>query len=450
VTKNQDIAPKPPGLEPAQPEVEVEVDTSIAGPKRAGFLILFLVFGVFGAWAALAPLDGAAYAPGIVEVKSYKKTVQHLEGGIVSEIRVRNGDFVDAGEPLLILDNTQPVAQLAISNSQFAAYKSTESRLIAERDQQSEVSYPNQLSQAAFDASGEMTSQRQIFQARKAAYEGGIEVLEQRIEQLSSRLVGLQALKTSKEELAASYASELVDVRELLSQGFSDLTRVRELERNYASFSGEAAELTASIATTEIEVGEARLQILQEEREFRNQVVEQLSEVQTGLRDISERTIALQDIVGRTVVRAPEAGVVNGMQVHTIGGIIAPGSPIVEIIPQTDELIVVARVSPTDIDRVAEGQEVTIRFSSFGSGAVPTILGNVLNISADALVDQYTGMGYYQARVEVTPESLAELGTLTLMPGMPADTFISTGSRTMLQYLFKPFTNSMARSFIED
>ena len=417
---------------------------------RAGVLILFLVFGVFGAWATLAPIDGAAYAPGIVTVKSYKKTVQHLEGGIVSEIRARNGDFVDAGEPLLILDNTQSLAQLEITNTQFAAYKATESRLIAERDEQDSVAYPNSLSQGEFDAREEMSSQTQIFQTRKAAYEGGIEVLEQRIEQLSSKLVGQQALKTSREELAASYATELVDVRVLLDQGFSDITRVREIERNYASFSGEAAELTAAIATTEIEIGEARLQILQQEREFRNEVVNQLGEVQTNLRDISERTIALQDIVSRTVVRAPEAGVVNGMQIHTVGGVIGPGSPIVDIVPQTDELIVDANVSPVDIDRVSEGQEVTIRFSSFGSGTVPTIYGTVLNLSADAMVDERTGMSFYQARVEVTPESMSGLGDLALMPGMPADTFITTGSRTMLQYLFKPFTNAMARSFIED
>jgi epimerase transport system membrane fusion protein len=419
-------------------------------PMRVGLLIIFLVFGIFGVWAAVAPIEGAAHAPGIVVVKTYKKLVQHLEGGIVSEILAQNGDYVSAGEPLLILDNTQPLAQLEITNSQFVALKAIESRLIAERDEHSAVIYPDSLTRGELNASEEMSAQTQIFQARKAANEGAIEVLEQRIEQLHSKRVGLHALKTSKETLAASYAEELVDVRELLSQGFSDKTRVRELERSHALSSGEAAELTASISTTEIEIGEARLQILQRRREFLNEVVNQLGETQTNLKDVLERTTALRDIVSRTVVRAPAAGVVNGMQIHTVGGVVGPGQPIVDIVPQTEELIIEARVSPLDIDRVTEGQSVMIRFSSFGRGSVPTIFGTVLNLSADALLDQNTGASYYQARIEVTAEGIADLGSLTLMPGMPADTFIATGSRTFLQYLFKPFTNAMARSFIED
>lgn len=417
---------------------------------RVGLLIIFLVFGIFGVWAAVAPIEGAAHAPGIVVVKTYKKLVQHLEGGIVSEILAQNGDYVSAGEPLLILDNTQPLAQLEITNSQFVALKAIESRLIAERDEHSAVIYPDSLTRGELNGSEEMSAQTQIFQARKAANEGAIEVLEQRIEQLHSKRVGLHALKTSKETLAASYAEELVDVRELLSQGFSDKTRVRELERSHALSSGEAAELTASISTTEIEIGEARLQILQRRREFLNEVVNQLGETQTNLKDVLERTTALRDIVSRTVVRAPAAGVVNGMQIHTVGGVVGPGQPIVDIVPQTEELIIEARVSPLDIDRVTEGQSVMIRFSSFGRGSVPTIFGTVLNLSADALLDQNTGASYYQARIEVTAEGIADLGSLTLMPGMPADTFIATGARTFLQYLFKPFTNAMARSFIED
>ncbi|HJO10861.1 MAG: HlyD family type I secretion periplasmic adaptor subunit [Gammaproteobacteria bacterium] len=447
MTENKNISPVLSDAQPAQGTPNA--DTGIATPMRVGVSIFFLVFGVFGAWAALAPLEGNAYAPGSVAVKSYNKTVQHLEGGIVSEIRAQNGDFVNAGEALLVLDNTQSLAQLEINNGQFASFKATESRLIAERDGLDEVVYPAALSRGEIDASEEMNSQTQIFQARKSAYEGSIDVLEQRIEQLQSKLVGQQALKTSREELAASYAAELVDVQALLSQGFSDITRVREIERNYASFSGEAAELTAAIATTEIEIGEARLQILQQEREFRNEVVGQLGETQTRLKDVNERNNALQDIVSRTVVRAPEAGVVTGMQVHTVGGVIGAGSAIVDIVPQTDELIIDARISPLDIDRVAEGQETTIRFSTFSS-AVPSIVGSVLNISADAMTDPNTGAPYYQARIEVTPEGMAELAELTLIPGMPADTFIATGSRTLFQYLLKPFTNAMSRSLIED
>ena len=425
------------------------VVTSIAFPLRVGLTILFLVFGLFGAWATLAPLDSAAYAPGIVTVESYKKMVQHLEGGIVREIVARNGDLVEPGDPLLILDDTQPLAQLEIANAQLAALAAIEARLIAERDGLDRITYPQFLQSGDLDAQAEMSVQNEIFAARKAAIDGSIEVLEQRIGQLESRADGMRALKETRESLAASYAEELDDTRALLSQGFSDKLRLRELERNYASAQGDAADLTANISSTEIQIGETRLEILQQERQFQNEVVSELSETQTSLKDIRERIIALQDVVRRTVIRAPEEGIVNGMQVHTVGGVITPGTPIAEIVPQSDELIIEANLSPNDIDSVTIGQEATIRFSAFGRAAVPTIYGNVLNVSADRFHDQNTGASYYLARIQVTPEGMEDLGDLALVPGMPAEVFINTGSRTFLQYLLKPLTNAMARSFRE-
>lgn len=419
-------------------------------PKRIGFIIFFLVFGVFGFWAAFAPIDGASRAPGTVIVKSNKKLVQHLEGGIVSEILVQNGDFIDAGDPILVLDNTQSMAQLEILRSQYVALKVSEARLIAQRDNLPQVSYPDSLLQSDANVRDEIDAQNQIFTSRQTAMNGEKEVLEQRIEQLYSRLEGLNGLKDSKAELAESYAEELQDIEALLGQGFSDKTKLRAAERNYAILKGEVADLTASISSTEVQIGETRLQILQRNYDFQNEVAAALSETQTRLKDINERIVALQDIVSRTVVRSPEAGIVNGMQIHTIGGVIGPGTPIAEVVPQTDELIIEAHVPTIDIDRVAVGQNAIIRFSSFNSKAVPTVFGNVISVSADAIIDRNTGAAYYLARIEVTPEGLADLGSLTLVPGMPAEAFIATGSRTFLQYVLKPFTNAMARSFIED
>lgn len=425
------------------------VVTDMDSPLRVGLIILFLVFGVFGAWASLAPLDSAAAAPGLVRVESYTKLVQHLEGGIVHEIVARDGDLVAAGDTLLVLDDTQPLAQLEIANSQLAAFATIEARLTAERDGSDVVAYPAFLMSGDLDAQEEMAAQNEIFAARKAAIEGSIEVLEQRIGQLESRAEGLRALHETREALASSYAEELEDTQALLSQGFSDKLRLRELERNHASARGEAADLTANISSTEIQIGETRLEILQQQREFQNEVVSELSNVQTNLKDVRERIIALQDVVRRTVIRAPEEGIVNGMQVHTIGGVIGGGTPIAEIVPQSDELIIEANVSITDIDSVAIGQEATIRFSAFGRSAVPTIFGNVLAISADRFEDENTGVPYYLARIRVTPEGLEDLGELVLVPGMPADVFINTGSRTFIQYLLKPITNALVRSFRE-
>lgn len=425
------------------------VETSMESPKRIGLLIFFLVFGVFGVWAAVAPIDGAANAPGTVIVRSNRQVVQHLEGGIVQEILVRSGDVVAAGEPLLVLDSTQQMAQLEMANAQFVALSALEARLIAERDGLDQVQFPLALSALESNAVVEMASQEQIFRTRKSQLEGNVDVLEQRIEQLQSRLQGLRALRDSKEELAASFSEELNDVRALLEEGFSDKNRLRELERNASTLRGEAAELTANISSTEMQIGETRLEIIQAEREFQNDVANRLSEVQTNIRDVSERRNALRDIVSRTVVKAPVAGVVNGLQVHTEGGVIGPGNRIADIVPQTDELIIEARVSPIDIDRVAVGQEANIRFSAFSS-SVPSILGVVINVSADAFADENTGASYYTARVEVTPEGRANLDGLALVPGMPVEVFIATGSRTFLQYLMKPVTNALARSFRED
>lgn len=418
-------------------------------PKRAGLLLFIAVFGVFGLWSVLAPLDGAAFAQGRVTVRSYKKVVQHLEGGIVSEILARDGDLVRQGQTILVLDDTQPSAQLQIMNAQYIGLKVREARLIAERDGLDSVSYPAELQSEDRRVQQEIMAQNEIFQARKAANEGRIEILQQRIEQLENQVEGMRALRETKQQLADSYAEEAEDTRSLLEQGFSELTRLRQVERNYATYSGEASELTSNIAATEVQIGETRLQILQLISDFRNEVVNELGDTQTRLEDTGERIIALTDIVTRTKITAPETGIINGMQVHTIGGVIGAGTAIAEIVPESDELIIEASVNPIDIDRVSEGQEARIRFSTFGNRA-PTIFGTLLNLSADAITDPNTGASYYLARVEVNPESLIELGDQALLPGMPAEVYINTGSRTFLQYLFKPLSNVAARSFNED
>lgn len=426
-----------------------EVETSLDAPRRIGTLMLLAVFGGFGLWATLAPIEGAAHAPGTVTVRSYKKVIQHLEGGMIRDIRVQNGDHVALNDILLILDDTQAQAQLEINNAQFLAFTALEARLVAERDGTDSITFPTSLPPGDASARAEMDAQTHIFEARKASLEGSTALLEQRIEQLRSRLIGLEAMRQSKEELAASFGAELADVRILLEEGFADKLRLRELERNHSVYKGEAAEMVATLSSTEMQIGETRLQILQIENEMRSEVVSQLGETQTRLKDSRERMTALNDIAERTVIRAPVAGVVAGMQYHTVGGVIGPGAPIAEVVPQSDELVIESRVSVGDIDRVTAGQQVTIRFSSFSS-SVPTIFGTVLSVSADAMADQTTGMPFYLARVAVTEEGMQDLGNLALVPGMPAEVFIASGSRTFLQYVMKPFSNALARSLRED
>ena len=418
--------------------------------RRFGLLAFLLLFGFGGMWASIAPIEGAAIASGIVAVKSYRKVVQHLEGGIIKDIFVEDGELVETNQPILEIDNTQSLTELEAQNQMLFSLRALEFRLEAERDGLINLKYPVSFYALGPQAEKEMEVQIEIFNARRSSIDGSIDLLEQRIDQLQSQINGFQGLQASKEKLTLSYSEELDDVGELLSQGFSDKNRLRGLERNISTLEGEIAELTATMASTEVAIGETRLQILQQEKEFHNEVVSELREVQTQINIGAEVATALEDVVSRTIVRAPDSGVVTGLQFHTIVGVIAPGMRILDIVPQEDELIIESRVSPIDIDRVLVGQEATIRFASFGQGTAPSVYGKVINVSADSLTDQSTGATYYHARIEVSPDSLEALADLSLVPGMPADVFIATGSRTFLQYIFKPLSNALVRSFRED
>lgn len=443
----QDLSPMAP---PAGSE-DMPLETSDRKPRAWGIAIVLLTFGLFGTWATFAPLDSAALAPGVVTVKSYRKTVQHLEGGIVRDILVTDGSVVERGQPLIVLDDTQARAELGVLRGQFFYALATLNRLASERDDLEAVVFTDELL-AAVDlrAVEAMQSEEQIFRARRSDRLGEVEVLEQRIAQLESQVDGLEALASSKEELARSYDEEVDDLSELLKEGFVDKQRLRELQRNAARTRGEIAEHRASIAEARVRMGETRLEILQLNKRFVTEVVDQLAEAQASVFDLSERITAIEDRVRRTVIDSPDSGMVLGLATHTIGGVIQPGSPLLDIVPEGDELIVEAQVAPMDIDRVELGMAASIRFSAFRSSTTHVIEGEVIGISADRLTDEQTGMPYYLARVEVTDAGRTNLGNLILIPGMPAEVLIKTGERTLMQYLLQPVSDALARSLIED
>ena len=435
------------------PEVS-EVNTDDTPIRRIGLAILLITFVVFGLWAALAPLGGAALAPGVVVVQSHRKTVQHLEGGIVKRLLVREGDTVSRGDVLLELDDTQSAAEMGIVQGQFISARALEARLIAERDGEPEVTY-DRAWQGSNDAHIKDTvrGQNQIFLARKNAHDGERAVLEQRIGQLHSQQAGLTQLKNSKQALVTSYGEEIVDLKELLEDGFADKRRLREFERSYAQGLGDIADLGARIAAISIQVGETQLQALQIDKEFQHEVASALGEVQSAIFELRERMQVLSDRVRRAQVLAPVDGMVVGLSVHTEGGVISPGSPLLDIVPLNENLMVEARVQPLDIDRVKLGMTAEVRFSAFARANTPVFEGEVLTLSADRLIDEATGQPYYLARITLTSESqqsLEGLEGIYLIPGMPAEVLIKTGDRTLLKYLAQPFSNMFARSFIED
>jgi len=293
-------------------------------------------------------------------------------------------------------------------------------------------------------------NEQQIFSARRSDRLGEIEVLQQRIIQLESKIQGLRALVASKVEIVNSYKEEVKDLTELLSEGFVDKQRLRELQRALSRSVGEVADNRASIAQAEVQIGETRLKILQLNKRFTTEVVDQLAETQAGVYDLRERISAIQDRLRRTEITAPVAGIVLGMNTHTIGGVVRPGDPLLDIVPELAELVIDARVAPMDIDRVSVGMAATIRFSAFKNATTPIIYGRLTNISADRLMDEQTGAPYYLARVEVSEEGQEMLGSLVLVPGMPAEVLIKTGERTLFEYLVQPARNAFARSLIED
>lgn len=429
--------------------------TDDSGLRKLGVWLVLAVFGGLGGWAALAPLSSAARAPGIVTVENYRKTVQHLEGGIVKSIRVRDGDWVEQDQILLTLEDTQPRAQLEVLRGQYLISRAREARVLAQRDNLGDIRFPADLLEQRADARADeaMRVQKQTFQARRLAHENEIGLYQRQIEQLRAKAQGLKAQKQSRDRLVSSYEGELNDFQALLKEGYADKQTVRELERKLSDSQGQSGELLSSLAATELEISETQLKILQLKKELQREVAKDFSEVQTERFELQEKIKALENTVDRTVIKAPESGKVLGLSVHTLGAVIHPGAKILEIVPQNEKLLIEAKLAPLDIDRVKIGQTAEIRLDVFNSRNMPKIEGTLLALSADRLIEENVEKTpYYLARVEVNPEGLKTLAgrKLELLPGMPADVLIHTGDRTLFQYLTAPIRSSFAHAFIEE
>lgn len=423
--------------------------------RRIGLWMVLAVFGVFGSWAALAPLSSAALAPGVITVESYRKTVQHLEGGIIRRIAVRDGDQVSKGQILVELDDTQSRSQLEVLRGQYYIEAAREARLSAQRDEFEQIQYPSTLTDTTDPRAAEAVKvQDQNFLVRKKAHENEIFVYQRQIEQLQAKKKGLRAQQQSLTKLVKSFQGELDDFNSLLKEGYTDKQKVRDLERNLAQNEGRLGEIQSEVAASELQIAETELKIMQLKKELQREVSKEQGEVQEHLFELQEKIQSLESTVTRTVVTAPEAGMVLGLSVHTLGAVIPPGGRILDIVPQQEKLVVEAQVSIADIDRVKLGQTAEVRFSAFKARETPKIEGRLINLSADRIVDEHNKdiPPYYLARVEVSEEGLESLKrqALDLVPGMPAEVLINTGARTLLQYLTQPLTDSFARSFIED
>lgn len=434
--------------EPAVRKPPLNLGSSIA----LGAITILVAFGGFGTWAALAPLSSAAIAPGVVTVDSNHKKVQHLEGGIIKMLLVRDGDTVEAGDVLVQLDETQPQASLAILQTKYDAARALEARLLAERDDAAEIEFADDLLKRRSNPNiAELLSgQETLFEARRNALKGETIILESRIEQLKNDIVGVRAQQKAKEHQIELVEDEARSLRKLLKKGYVGKPRYLELEREVARLEGERGEHISEIAHANTKIGETKLQIIQLRRELQEKVADELRSIQAEILDLKERIRAAQHVLEHIEIRAPVSGSVVGMAVHTVGGVIKAGETVLDIVPAGDRLIIEARVQPQDIDNVRIGQEANIRFTAFKRRNTPSLVGHVSYISADRIVDSRTGEAYYKARLAVSDSEVARLGDKHLQPGMPAEVMIKTGEGTAIEYLARPFLDSLERAWREE
>ena len=426
--------------------------TAIGGWTLFGVIVIALIFGGLGGWGATAPLSGAVVAPGSVIVDTNAKAIQHLEGGIVGDIRVRDGDAVEEGSVLIALDETQPRATLQIVRASLDEELAKEARLKAERDGTEMVIFAKTLLDRADNSEIQalLDGQNGIFEARRRTRAGTTQILEERIGQLREEIVGLRAQQASVEKQSELIAEELKGLMQLYERGQTTLPRILALQREAARLDGQKGSLIASVARAGRTIGETQLQILQQDKAFQEEVVAELRDVQASTAELRERLVAAEDTLRRTTITAPVGGKVVRLAVHAPGAVIRPGDTVLEIVPTDDRLLVEVQVAPQDVDNVALGQPANVRFTAFKQRTTPTVEGAVTYVSPDSMTDERTGMSYFLARIDVPEESLVDVSEEPMQPGMPAEAMIRTGERTAIDYLTQPIVESMNRAWRED
>ncbi|WP_176086489.1 HlyD family type I secretion periplasmic adaptor subunit [Martelella sp. HB161492] len=439
---------------------------SYGRPLRFGLLVTGLVVFGFGGWSAFASLRTAVVASGTLAAEGETRSVQHADGGIVSAIPVRDGDHVNRGDIVMQLDPTQIRSQLAIVENQLYEALARKARLEAERDGDAEIRRPKLLAEMlasdradivpdGMDETGRQAAdrvflgQQRLMKAQLSKVEAEVGQLETAIGQSREQITGIEGEKASEERQRDLIVKELDSIRELFKQQLVTLSRVLALERQQASLEGDIAGNVSDIAALKQSIGEQQLQILQTRLEWQEQVLSDLRDAESDVQDLTARRIAALDQLSRVDIRAPVSGTVTNLAVHTIGGVIEAAEVVMGIVPDDEPLIVDAKVDTSAVDQLWPGLPARVRLSAFDRRTTPEIDGSVITVSADRLIDERTNGAYYAVKVRLDQDEIAALGE-TLMPGMPAEVFLVTGSRTPMSYLTKPLTDQFARAMRDD
>jgi HlyD family type I secretion membrane fusion protein len=434
---------------PATPISAVRADAR--GPIIAGLVVVLGFFGGFGGWAALAPLAGAVVADGVVKVEANRQAVQHLEGGLVKQILVEDGARVEAGDVLIRLDETAARAAVDMLAAQSDALRGLEARLVAERDGSDRIGFPDDLvaRQHESQIAALLAGQLSLFDARRRAFEGQRLLQVQKIAQSEAQIDGYASQLRSQQRQMALVEEEARGTRELYEKGFAPKTKVLALDRTTASLDGQRGELVADIARSNQQIGETRLQILQLAKDRLSEIADQLRDTQTKLLEVAPRLAAARDTLDHTELKAPRAGYVVGLTAFTVGGVIAKGEHVLDVVPVASPLVIEGQVKPEDIEGLRPGARAEVRLTAYKQRTVPTVRGTVSKLSADRLTDPRTGAGYYLIQVALDPDALAALPAVRLSPGMPAEIMVPTRDRTALDYLLAPLTAGFDRALRE-
>jgi HlyD family secretion protein len=420
-----------------------------------GLALIVVLIGGAGGWATTSHISGAVIAPGTIVVESNVKKVQHPTGGVVGEIFVKEGSQVEAGEIVLRLDDTVTKATLGAVRSQLDEFMAREARLLAERDEAEAISFPAELLSRRDEISvaAALAGERKLFESRKRSSDGQRAQLRQRIAQTKEEIHGIVAQKDAKDSEINLIGKELIGVTDLYQKNLVSISRFMQLQRDQARLQGERGQEVADIARARGKVNETELQILQIEHDFQTDVLKDLREAQGKIAEFKERVIGAEDQLKRVDVRAPQAGTIHQLSVHTVGGVIGNGEIIMQIVPRADELVVEAKVAPSDVDQIAPGAKVIVRIVAGNQRTAPDLMGVLTRISPDTTREQQSGPSqaqpYFLVRVSLVGNQTDPVTDVHLVPGMPADVFIQTHERTPLQYLLKPLAEQIAHTFRE-
>lgn len=419
--------------------------------RLLGYTSGLVLVATFGVWASVAQLASAALAPGVVSPDGYRKTIQHLEGGIVREIHIKEGDIVNAGDRLVSLDDTQALARHRELRERFADLLAMEARLVAEQARAHEMSTPTALQNMTdIDSSRAIAGQIALLNSRRTAREGREKILRQRILQVEEEIAGLGEMIDAQVRQLELLEREVNGVQNLYDSGLERLPRLLALQRAKAQIEAEKAANRARVARDHQEIGETQMQIIALRDQDSERVNEDLTKVRGELAELRSQLVSRKDILVRTEVIAPISGTVMNMRITTESGVIQPGDPILDIVPKEARLIIDAHVKPTDIDNVHPGMETRVLLTAYRQRNLPQIHGVLRSVSADILFDDRSRSSYFLAKVEVDPDALQKLDDVRLIPGMPAEVMILNGEQTFLRYMITPLSGSLTRSFREN